>query len=260
MLRLADILAFYPPLLQKQPKGVLREYMQHKMLQAIFSHKHATKLAFLGGTALRIIHESQRFSEDLDFDNFGLSHEEFQELCQHIQQELQLEGLDVELRHVVKGAFRCYIRIPGLLYEEQLSGYVEEKILIQIDTVPHNFPYTPEQRTVRRFDVLTRVQVTPKDILLAQKLYCAFHRKRPQGRDFYDILYLWTKDLMPNFAYLERTVGVTEAGQLRDYFESGMQELDFKELAKDVQYMLFRQEDIKLVEEFPLLIRERLSA
>lgn len=260
MLRLSKILESYPPLVRGKSRGVLREYIQHKMLQAVFSHKLASKMAFLGGTALRIVHGSQRFSEDLDFDNFGLSEEEFLQICEHVKRQLELDGLQVEIRNVVKGAYRCYVRIPGLLYEERLSGYVEEKVLVQIDTVPHNFAYTPDMVTLSQFDVLTKIFVTPKDILLAQKIYCAFHRKRPQGRDFYDLLYLWTRDLEPNYGYLEKTVGVARPDQLPDYFEEGMKNLDFKELAKDVQYMLFRPADLALVEEFPTFIRQRLAS
>lgn len=259
MLRLSKIIEAYPPLVRGKSRGVLREYIQYKMLQAVFSHKLASKLAFLGGTALRIVHGSQRFSEDLDFDNFGLSEEEFLQICEHVKRQLELDGLEVEIRNVVKGAYRCYVRIPGLLYEEGLSGYVEEKVLVQIDTVPHNFAYTPDQVTLSQFDVLTKIFATPKEILLAQKIYCAFHRKRPQGRDFYDLLYLWQRDLMPNFAYLEKTVDISRPNQLPAYFEQGMAALDFKELAKDVQYMLFRPEDLNLVEEFPELIRARLK-
>lgn len=259
MLRLHDLLKAYPPLVHGKPRGVLREYIQHKMLQAVFSHRYASKLAFLGGTSLRIVYGGQRFSEDLDFDNFGLTEEEFLEVCEHVKQQLELEGLQVEIRNVVKGAYRCYVRFPGLLFEENLSGYVEEKILVQIDTVPHNFPYVPQEYLLRKFDVLTKIFVTPKDILLAQKLYCAFNRKRTQGRDFYDILFLWTPELDPNWEYLKKTVGVTNYTELREYVENGVRTLDFRELAKDVENMIFRKEDLLLVEEFPLLIQERLK-
>lgn len=46
--------------------------MQYKILALIFNSDFATKFAFLGGTCLRIVHQTNRFSEDLDFDNFDV--------------------------------------------------------------------------------------------------------------------------------------------------------------------------------------------
>jgi len=54
-------------------------------------------MAFLGGTALRIVHGSTRFSEDLDFDNFDLSDAEFIELGEIIKHDLEAEGLEVAI-------------------------------------------------------------------------------------------------------------------------------------------------------------------
>jgi len=53
-----------------------------------------------------------RFSEDIDFDNRGLSEEDFTELGEYIASALRHYGMEVEVRSVFKGAFHCYIRIP----------------------------------------------------------------------------------------------------------------------------------------------------
>ena len=45
-----------------------------------------------------------------------------------------LEGFEVEVRKVAKGAYRCYLKFPTLLYEQGLSPFQAEKILIQVDT------------------------------------------------------------------------------------------------------------------------------
>ncbi|MEW6042401.1 MAG: nucleotidyl transferase AbiEii/AbiGii toxin family protein [Elusimicrobiota bacterium] len=47
--------------------NVAREYFQHSFLANLYRLKEAEKIAFKGGTALRIIYGSPRFSEDLDF-------------------------------------------------------------------------------------------------------------------------------------------------------------------------------------------------
>ena len=67
MLELNEIKRFYPESLHSFDSFLLKEYLQYKILEIIFSGQFANKLCFIGGTNLRIIHENQRFSEDLDF-------------------------------------------------------------------------------------------------------------------------------------------------------------------------------------------------
>lgn len=96
MIALNQILNSYPAHLRPFQESVLKEYLQYKILQIIFNSEYANKLAFLGGTALRIVYNNSRFSEDLDFDNFNLGEEEFANLSKIIQKNLELEGLEVE--------------------------------------------------------------------------------------------------------------------------------------------------------------------
>ncbi|PIW92942.1 MAG: hypothetical protein COZ87_03985, partial [Candidatus Moranbacteria bacterium CG_4_8_14_3_um_filter_43_15] len=116
MLSLAEIEKYYPENIRAFKRNILREYLQYKILQIIFNSKYANKLSFLGGTALRIVHDNARFSEDLDFDNFGLKEKEFDEISQLVKKHLELEGYEVEVRNIFKDAYRCYVRIPKLLF------------------------------------------------------------------------------------------------------------------------------------------------
>src|ERR1700733_6865813 len=112
MLILPEIEKFYPESLRGYKRFLLREYLQHKVLQIIFDSEFANKLAFLGGTCLRIVHGNARFSEDVDFDNFNISEDAFEKVAGIIHQELKNEGYSVELKTVYKGAYHCYIRFP----------------------------------------------------------------------------------------------------------------------------------------------------
>ena len=77
MLSIEEIKKQYPSDIHKFERGLLREYLQFLILEIIFSSNISTKLSFLGGTCLRIVHGIKRFSEDLDFDNKELSSKEF---------------------------------------------------------------------------------------------------------------------------------------------------------------------------------------
>lgn len=73
MISINQIAQYYPESLRGFKRNILREYLQYKILEIIFNSRLSPKLSFLGGTALRIVHENKRFLEDLDFDNFKLS-------------------------------------------------------------------------------------------------------------------------------------------------------------------------------------------
>jgi predicted nucleotidyltransferase component of viral defense system len=57
---------------QTVEKNVVREYVQHLFLSCLYKLPGANCLLFKGGTALRIIFESPRFSEDLDFTGVNI--------------------------------------------------------------------------------------------------------------------------------------------------------------------------------------------
>src|SRR4030042_4358112 len=107
MLDLQQIKNEYSEQLQGYERAIVREYLQYKILQAIFESKQASHLSFLGGTALRIVHGNSRFSEDIDLDNFGLSWQAFGDMVQRVKLFLELEGFLVENSIAAKEAFHC---------------------------------------------------------------------------------------------------------------------------------------------------------
>lgn len=250
MLEFEQIKDQYPQNLQRFERSILREYLQYKILQAIFDSKHASKLSFLGGTALRIVYGNTRFSEDIDLDNFGLSWKAFEEVISKVRRFLSLEGFEVEVKNVRKGAYRCYLRFPELLYDQGLSPLPDEKILIQVDTTSQGYNYQPEIYLLNKFDVFTEIRVTPLDVLLSQKIYTAVNRNRPKGRDFYDITFLASRT-KPNYGFLQQKIGIDTDQQLREEVKSRIANFDFIALADDVAPFLINQNEIKRVEKFP---------
>ena len=185
MLNLSELLESYPLALRIHRSFILREYLQCKILEILFEGPYASRFCFLGGTCLRLVHNNSRFSEDLDFDNFQVTESEFGEVSESIRIGLEQQGFQVEMKQVIRGAYHCYIRFPGLLFEQGLSGYREEKILIQLDTEPQHFNFEPEPYMLNRFDVTTQILTTPPAILLAQKFTALCQRKKNKGARFF---------------------------------------------------------------------------
>ena len=259
MLSLKEIKAFYPESLHPFERFILREYLQYKILEIIFESPFASKLAFLGGTCLRIIYANTRFSEDLDFDNFQLSEEDFKGISGIVKAELEKIGYEAEIRNVMKGAYHCYIKFPELLYQQGLSGHKEERILIQLDTEAHDFSYQPGKPILNKFDVFTQIFSTPEELLLAQKFYAIINRKRNKGRDFFDATFLLSRGIKPNYEYLNLKLGIQNSDELRTQILEKCAALDMSEIAKDVEPFLFEPKDMKKVLLFPELMKQAIK-
>lgn len=258
MLSLDQIKQPYSNFLHTQPRFLLREYLQYKLLELIYSQKLGGKLVFMGGTAIRLIHRSQRFSEDLDFDNQGLNQDQFEQLLTGVRSRLELEGITSELRFSHKEAFHCYLKFTNILQQFGLTKQKKEKILIRIDTTSQDYNYQPELKILNKFDVFVRVPVAPVNLLLAQKLTALLGRKRAKGRDFYDIVFL-AGQTEPDYRYLLEKSQIKNAQQLRQKVTSKIANLNLDDMADDVAPFLMKKTDRARVEQFDQFLEEWLA-
>lgn len=255
MLDLEQIEKFYNENVRVFKRNILREYLQYKILETIFDSNEGREISFMGGTALRIIHSSGRFSEDLDFDNRGISKEEFPELAGKIKRSLELEGYKVELKNSTDGVFRSYIKIKEILYKYGLSQHPAEKLTIQLDMEPQDFEYNPDKKIINKFDIFIRGNIVPLDILLAQKITAIFTRPRAMGRDFYDTIFLLGQT-KPNIKYLHDKLKINDYAELKKKLIRKIRNLDFKKLAEDINPFLINPKDKKRVLLFKEYIKE----
>ena len=249
MLSIEKIKTFYPERLHHFDRFLFREYLQHKILEIVFESGFGSKLCFLGGTCLRIVHDNQRFSEDLDFDNLGLEKEDFERVVESIKRELEREGYTIEIRNVFRGAFHCFIKFPYILYENKLSGHRDEKVLIKLDAQAQRFSFQPETYILNKFDVFTPIYTTPLDILLAQKLFTICNRPRPKGRDFFDVTFLLPRT-KPSYDYLTQKMEIRNGTQLREKILMACENINFDDMVADVRAFLFYPKDEKKIKLF----------
>jgi predicted nucleotidyltransferase component of viral defense system len=254
VLDISQIESWYPEHLRPFKKNLLREYLQYKILGIIYTSPYANGLTFMGGTAIRFVHAGGRFSEDLDFDNRSLAKDSFEKLAGLLHKRLALEGYDSEVKITLRTAFRSSIRIPKILFDNGISRHRDERLTIQVDAEPQRFDYTPQNMILNKFDIFVRIHVVPPDILLAQKMSCLFTRKRPMGRDFYDILYLLPKS-RPNLDYLKDKLAIPSGEALRKQILLKCKELDFKRLSRDVAPFLMQPQEAEKILHFPEYIR-----
>lgn len=261
MLTYAQLEQYYPDRIGKAaPRRMLVEYLQYELLDSLYKEKGSEHLSFIGGTAVRIGYHSGRFSEYLDFDNFGLGFQDFQKLLEQVVKDMKLKGFSIEFRFVEKGAYHCYIKFPELLQREKLTGHANEKILVRIDAQRKERP-TDDSRplvfTMNKFEIYREILINPADIILAQKLLAIAGRKNAKGRDFYDVSFLYGL-IEPNWPYIERAFGTTRKEFQKNILKR-VTELNFDSLAKDVEPFLFRPKDADRVRLFRRFIGEKLG-
>jgi predicted nucleotidyltransferase component of viral defense system len=231
---------FSPDIKRKNPQSVLVEYLQHELLDSIFKEKASASLSFIGGTAIRILYQSPRFSEDLDFDNFDLSFEKFETLLKNACRDMMNKGFEIEYRFVERGAYHCHIKFPDILYQSGISPERSKKILIRIDTEAKKKHYTPQRYIINRFALYRQIITAPAAVLLAQKMMTVVERKREKGRDLFDVSYLMGL-AAPDFSYIAKCMNIDQK-QFLKMFNKRLQELDLKFLARDVEPFLFSSE------------------
>lgn len=181
MLNLQEILKNYPENLHGFKQNLLREYLQYQILGEIYDIPEGRGLRFIGGTSIRILRNGNRFSEDIDFDNKGLSFEDFEMIIEQLVERLKMQGFEVEYRNIKKGAYHCYLKFPKILFENHLSPLPDQKVLIQIDTHNQGVIYEPEFILINRFDVVQKILTPPMDIILSMKFNALLSRKTLKG-------------------------------------------------------------------------------
>jgi len=258
MLTIDQIKTSFPKgVFEKNPKAALVEYLQYELLDSVFQQTESEKLSFIGGTAIRIAYGSSRFSEDLDFDNFGLSFDGFKALLDKVAVTMKLKGFDIEFRFVEKEAYHCYIKFPDLLFKHGISDQREEKILVRIDAALKREIAKPTVYVLNGFDVYRKILVNSASVILAQKLIAIMERQRAKGRDFYDVSYLLGKT-EPDYGFLKEVYGYSQEEIIKQLF-SKIESLDLDLLAKDVQPFLMNPDDIERVTGFKNYILQKLG-
>lgn len=196
-----------------QGRNVAREYLQARILGCLQRAEAMIPLAFHGGTALRFLYNSPRYSEDLDFALEGeQALYDFRAYLQAVQSELLAEGYAVELKaSEQRTVHSAFVRFAGLLYELGLSPHRGQvfSVKIEVDTDPP--AGAGLATTVVRRHVVLQLQHHDRASLLAGKLHAILQRPYTKGRDIYDLFwYLSAPDWpAPNLTLLQNALKQT---------------------------------------------------
>ncbi|MBU4302450.1 MAG: nucleotidyl transferase AbiEii/AbiGii toxin family protein [Actinomycetia bacterium] len=172
-----------------QARNDIREYLQARILGVLQRRGTMIPLAFHGGTALRFLYATARYSEDLDFSlERKTSDYDFQAYLRATQREFSGEGYEVEVKvNDAKTVHSALVRFPGLLYELGLSPHRRETLSVKLEVDTQPPAGAALATTVVRRHLLLRLQHHDRASLLAGKLHAVLQRPYLKGRDLYDL-------------------------------------------------------------------------
>jgi predicted nucleotidyltransferase component of viral defense system len=223
-----DWLAEYNPKNKDEAQSALREIMQEVALAGLYRGGFFEKAAFYGGTALRIFHGLDRFSEDLDFSllqpdpDFSLDKHldaiqtEFQALGMHvsIKEKKKAKDTHVDSAFLKSETIWRELVLEGIIPQSGLGQQANIKIKIEVDTMPPVGFDTEEKLLLRPFSFYVKCFTLPD--LFAGKMHALLFRKwkeNVKGRDWYDFEWYVKKSVPMNLThFIERAEGSGDLG------------------------------------------------
>lgn len=181
-------------------RNTAREYLQARILGSLQRAGAMIPLAFQGGTALRFLYSTARYSEDLDFaleknrDAYDL-----RAYLRAIQRDFRAESYEVDIKFSdQKTVHSAFVRFPGLLHEMKLSPHADEILSVKLEVDTNPPPGAQLTTTVVRRHVLLQLQHHDRASLLAGKLHAILQRSFTKGRDLYDLLWYLSDPAWPS--------------------------------------------------------------
>lgn len=181
---------------------IAREYTQHSFLSEFYRLKKSEKVLFKGGTALRIIYQSPRFSEDLDFTaESQVSYRVIEDLIADTLMNLKYWGFNVEIEEAKKtsGGYLAKIIFLFLNYQPTIKIEISQRKI--------------SQKLKKDFSRIKNEYIEDYDVyhLSAEEIFngkIVALLSRSKARDWYDVYFL----LKNNFLNIQQKQKLQDIG------------------------------------------------
>lgn len=228
---------------------LLREMLQITFLNEMFSFPETKNVFFKGGTCLKLIYQSNRFSEDLDFTT-----------------KIKKDRLDFIVDKSVKKTGRVF---PGLSVknEESLEGitkkiYLKTEISPQDLTIRLDFSQRENVLEPKQSVISTDLPIPSFTLLnhisdyemLAEKYRAIMSREK--GRDIYDFWYLLSKKTFFDKKLVQKKLNLYKEKYEPTKFVEKVRKWNNNEIIQDVNKFLPKKDRKILVKIKELLLKE----
>lgn len=192
---------------------IIREYLQLVFLSYLYRQKEAKNIFFKGGTAIRLLFNSPRFSEDLDFST-TYDKKLVRKLVGDVEQRVKQEIPEVKISPLYSGRTTERFRL------KYLGEEIRYPLVIRLDFhLVKNVEATTVSPVVTRFPLILFPVVAhlTAEVILEEKIQALISRVK--ARDFFDVWYLLKKDVVLrekiNRAILLRKIEKASQAKLR---------------------------------------------
>jgi len=240
--------------------NALREILQEIALLGLWRGKFFEKVAFYGGTALRVLYGLDRFSEDMDFSLLEpFAGFDITGYAAFLRKETEGFGFDVRFEKVekaiespVKSAFLKANTRKQLVVIETGDEIVKAipkgqllKIKLEVDTDPPPGFETQTRYLLQPIPFAVRAFVLPD--LFAGKMHavlCRRWKNRVKGRDWYDLVWYAANHPELHLHHLEQRMRQTgdwmddallTSEKLLDLLFESINNLDVDEARREVE-------------------------
>jgi predicted nucleotidyltransferase component of viral defense system len=257
MIQIEQIRNYFPAHIRDNSlydKHILKEYLQLIILDYLSSTPHIRKIAFIGGTNLRLVKGIDRFSEDLDFDCKDFSKEEFTEMTNGIVRFLVRSGFQIETRDKENPkltAFRRNLYFPELLFDLALSGHKEERFLIKVESQDQGIKYETIMANIKGCGFFFPFPVPSDGVLCSMKIAAMLNRSK--GRDFYDLMFLLSQ-AKPDYDFQSKRCGINNLVDFKETTQKFLTTIDLKKKQKDFEHLLFNKQNSARILRFGYFI------
>lgn len=210
---------------------IYREYLQILFLKNVFSLTGSDKLFFKGGTAIRFLLKSFRFSEDLDF-SAQIPKAQVKALISRSVDLIKKE-MDVEFKE--EGKFPD--AYTGKLYQH-LSGFkfpltIKVEVSLRGDVVSYDTDYAETIFPVSPYPLVTHLGF---EEILAEKIRALVWRGK--GRDIFDFWFLLSKGIKLNWQLINRKMKIYNRKVDSESLRKVIQDFSDEEIEKDLKRFL----------------------
>lgn len=208
-------------------KNAIKEYLQFPVLNFIYSQEEYQDFTFIGGSALRIVYNLPRLSEDLDFNLTPEAYEklDLELLGERLEKYFQDKFL-IKISFRVQGKQRLYLKFPilkelGLISEQSGSDFLYVKIEPSVDDfINPEYDVFP----ISGFGFNFIIKTYTLKFLMTGKIGAILERNwfkgednevDIKGRDYYDLFWYLEKNIWPDYPNLSKKFNIDNNEDLK---------------------------------------------
>lgn len=210
----------------------IKEIIQELTLYILSKSDFFNHAAFYGGTALRIFHKLDRFSEDLDFSlkskncDFDINKyiillkNEFASFGLSLDIEIKEKNIESNIKSAFIKANTKHLILAFYNSDEKISNNAKTKIKLELDTCPPDYASFGTKYLLKPLPFEVSIYDLPS--LFAGKIHailCRLWKNRTKGRDLYDYVFYLSNKVEPNLLHLKARLIDSNYLQPNDEFD-----------------------------------------